>query len=165
MAAFGSFMGTVTAINDFWGGSHIPSECYKLMTVQNADGAIVNFEITPTTYFVDHEIISIGDPVIGYYDANAPALMIYPPQYQAIVMVKLSQSQNVKVDFFDSQLLSSDGSLLLMICPYTQILQENGLLFTANPANHNLIVEYWSSTRSIPAQTVPHKIIVMCQSF
>lgn len=163
MSTFGSFSGIVTAISDFFGGSHVPSECYKLMTVQNTDGRIVNFVIMPTTYFVDHIIISIGDPVIGYFDANAPALMIYPPQYQAVVMAKLSQNQNIKVDYFDSQLLSSDGTLKLIISPFTLIIQENGQLFTANPSNHNLIIEYGASTRSIPAQTVPYKIIVMCQ--
>lgn len=164
MSTFGSFIGTVTMIADFWENSQGPSECYKLMTVKNTNGNIVNFVITPTTYFVDHIIISIGDPVIGYYDAEAPAPMIYPPQYRAIVMARLSQNQNVKVDFFNSQLISSDGALRLMISPFTQILQENGQFFTGNPANHNLIVQYGASTKSIPAQTVPYKIIVMCKS-
>jgi hypothetical protein len=164
MSTFGSFAGTVTSISDFFGGSHIPSECYKLMTVQNTDGSIVNFEIAPTTYFIDHIIISVGDPVIGYYDANAPAIMIYPPQYQAVVISKLSQNLNVKVDYFNTQLLSSDGTLKLLLSPFTLILQENGQLFTSSPANHNLIVEYGAATRSIPAQTVPYRIIVLCRS-
>lgn len=164
MSAFGSFKGTVTMMEDFWGGSRAPFECYKLMTVQNTDGSIVNFVIEPTTYFVDHRIISIGDPVIGYYDANAPVPLIYPPQYRAMVVARLSNDKNVKVDFFNSRLISSDGALKLTINPTTIILQENGQLFTANPANHNLIVEYGASTRSIPAQTVPYKIVVMCRA-
>ncbi len=164
MATFGSFFGIVTMISDFWTGSEAQSGCYKLMTVQNSDGNTVNFVITPTTYFVDHVIISVGDPVIGFYDLNAPVPLIYPPQYRAVVMARLTQNQNVKLDFFDDQLISSDGTLKLIISPFTQIIQQNGQVFTANPANRNLIVVFGASTMSIPAQTVPNKVIVMCQS-
>ena len=134
------------------------------MTVQNSDGNTVNFVITPTTYFVDHINISVGNPVIGFYDLNAPVPLIYPPQYRAVVMARLTQNQNVKVDFFNNQLISSDGTLKLIIGSFTQIIQENGQVFTANPANRNLIVVFGASTKSIPAQTVPYKVIVMCQS-
>lgn len=164
MATFGSFFGIVTVISDFWTGSEAQLGCYKLMTVQNIDGNTVNFVITPTTYFVDHIIISVGNPVIGFYDLNAPVPLIYPPQYRAIVMARLTQNQNVKVDFFNNQLISSDGTLKLIISPFSQIIQENGQVFTANPANKNLIIVFGASTRSIPAQTVPYKIIVMCQT-
>ena len=79
-------------------------------------------------------------------------------------MARITQTQNVKVDFFDNQLISSDSTLKLIISPFTQIIQENGQVFTANPTNKNLIVVSGASTKSIPAQTVPYKIIVMCQS-
>jgi hypothetical protein len=134
------------------------------MTVQISGENIVNFIVSPTTYIVDHVMIRVGDPVIGFYDANAPVPLIYPPQYRAVVMARLTQNQNVKVDFFDNQLISSDGTLRLIISPLTQIIQENGQAFTANPANRNLVVVFGATTRSIPAQTVPYKIIVMCQS-
>ena len=163
MATFGSFSGIVTSISDFWTGSEPPSGCYKLMTVQSRDGNTVNFVIAPTTYFVDHVMISVGDPVIGFYDFNAPVPLIYPPQYRAIVMARVTQNQNIKVDFFNAQLISSDGTLRLTPSPLTQIIQENGQVFTANIANRNLIVVYGPSTMSIPAQTVPYRIIVMCQ--
>lgn len=165
MATFGSFFGTVTAINDFWTGSEAPSACYKLMTVQHSNGNIVNFVVSPTTYFVDNVMIRVGDTVIGFYDLNAPVPLIYPPQYRAIVMAKLIENTNVKVDFFNNQLISSDGTLKLIISPLTQIIQENGQSYTASPVNRNLIVVFGTSTKSIPAQTVPYKIIVMCQSF
>ncbi len=163
MASFGYFLGTVTSISDFWTGSEAPSGCYKLMTIQNSNGDIVNFVVSPTTYFVDNAMIRVGNAVIGFYDLNAPVPLIYPPQYRAIVMAKMTQNQNVKVDFFNNQLISSDGTLKLIISPLTQIIQENGQAFTANPANRNLTVVFGASTKSTPAQTVPYKIIVMCQ--
>lgn len=164
MANFGYLFGIVTSIDNFWTGSEAPSGCYKLMTVQYSNGDIVNFVVSPTTYFVDNVMIRVGDAIIGFYDLNAPVPLIYPPQYRAIVMARLIQNQNVKVDFFNNQLISSDGTLKLVISPLTQIIQENGQAFTANPSNRNLIVVFGASTKSIPAQTVPYKIIVMCQS-
>ncbi len=122
----------------------------------------VNFVVSPTTYFVDHVMVTVGDRVTGYYDGNAPIPFIFPPQYRALVMVKDNQNQNVKVDYFNEQLVSSDGQLRLNISPFTQILLTNGQSFTRNPANRNLIVIYGPTTRSIPAQTTPYKIIVWC---
>ena len=162
MATFLSFLGVVTKIEDFWTGNVEPSGCYKLMSVQNGDGIIVDFVVTPNTYFVDHEMVAARDLVIGFYDANAPAPLIYPPRFQAVVMAKVKRGQNVKVDYFDSQLLSSDSMLKLNISPATQMLLENDQAFTKNPANRNLIVVYGATTMSIPAQTTPYKIIVMC---
>lgn len=162
MINWGSFYGIITAIYDTWSGTEGVTGCSKIMTVQGRDGSIVNFVITPTTYFVEHVMMSIGDMVIGYYDLNAPVPLIYPPQLQAIVMAKLVPEYNVKVDYFDEQLISRDGSLRLNIGPYTQLVLENDQAFTRNPANHDLIVLYGPTTRSIPAQTTPYKIIVIC---
>ena len=163
MTNFYSFHGTVTMISDFFTGQNGEKEgCYKFITVENELGAIVNFVVSPTTYFVDHVMVSVGDRVTGYYDGDAPALLIYPPQYQALVMVKDSPNQNVKVDYFNSQLVSSDGQLRLNISPYTQIVLTNGQLFSRYPANRDLIVIYGPTTKSIPAQTTPYRIIVLC---
>lgn len=164
MINFNSFHGTITMIND-----HIINKngemkgCIKTFTVDNGYGSQVNFVVAPTTYFVNHETVSTGDKVTGYYDGNAPALLIFPPQYQALIMVKESTQQNVKVDYFNNQLESSDGQLKLNLSPYTQILLANDQTFLENPSNRNLIVIYGPTTKSIPAQTTPYKIIVWCK--
>ncbi|WP_440970206.1 hypothetical protein ACSS6N_01710 [Peribacillus frigoritolerans] len=163
MTTFYSFHGTVTVISDFFTGQNGEREgCYKLFTIENGLGSIVNFVVSPSTYFVDHEMVIVGDRVTGYYDGDLPAILIYPPQYQALVMVKDNPNQNVKVDYFNNQLVSSDGQLQLKLSPYTQILLTNGQLFSRYPANRDLIVFYGPATRSIPAQTTPYRIIVLC---
>lgn len=163
MVKYQPFSGTVTMISDF---SITPSGenegCYKLMSVIDGSGRQVNFVVEPKTYFVDQAMVRIGDRVTGYYDADAPVPMIYPPQYRALVMVKETPGQNVRVDFFNRQLVSSDGMLKLNLSPGTPILLENGQRFTKSPANRNLIVVYGPSTFSIPAQTTPYRIIVLC---
>ncbi|WP_462412760.1 hypothetical protein [Neobacillus sp. Marseille-QA0830] len=163
MVNFYSFHGTVTMISDFYVGQNVEEEgCYQLMSVENGLGALVNFVVSPDTYFLNHEVVAVGDNVTGYYDGNAPVPLIYPTQYQALIIVKESPYQNVKVDYFDHQLQSSDGKLRLNLSPYTQILLRNGQPFTKNPANRNLIVMYGPATKSIPAQTTPYRMIVWC---
>lgn len=162
MTNFNSFHGTITMINDFITGQN-GEGCYKVISVKNELGTVVNFVVSPTTYIVDQVMLAVGDRITGYYDANAPAPLIFPPQYQVLVIVKDSPShQNVKVAYFNSQLVSNDGQLRLNISPYTQIVLTNGLSFSRNPANRNLIVIYGLSTQSIPAQTTPYRIIVLC---
>ncbi len=163
MVNFGVFEGTITFISDFPISPNGASEgCYKMFTLEDGNGGIVNFVVSPTTYFVDHSTARTGDRIVGYFDTNAPVPLIYPPQYRAIVMVKNRTYQNVKIDYFNDQLLSSDGQLQLNISPITQLVLQNGQQFSSNPANRNLIVIYGPSTKSIPAQTTPYRIIVLC---
>ncbi|MEW9123121.1 MAG: hypothetical protein AB2421_10455 [Thermotaleaceae bacterium] len=163
MEYFGYFTGMLTMIRDFWTEAQQPSGCYKLMSVVDRYGNMVNFVVSPTTYFVDWVTLTVGDLVTGFYDAMAPVPLIYPPQYRAIVMAKFSSHQNVKVDYFNSQLISSDGALKLNISPTTQILLKNEQRFTGSLANRSLVVVYGPTTRSIPAQTTPYKITVLCE--
>lgn len=149
-------------ISDFFTNQNSEEGCYKFITLENELGEIVNFVVSPRTYFVDYETVSVGDRLTGYYDGDAPALLIYPPQYEALVMVKDSPYQNVKVDYFNRQLESSDGQLRLNISPYTQIVLTNGQIFSGYPDSRDLIVIYGPTTKSIPAQTTPYRIIVLC---
>jgi hypothetical protein len=162
MANFQSANGIITMINDLGVGANNDGGCYKLVSVDNGQGLFVNFVVEPTTYFVDHIMIRIGDRIIGFYDANVPVPLIYPPQYRAVVIAADSPNQHVKVDYFNEQLESSDGQLRLNVSPNTPILLENGQQFTGNLINRNLIVSYGATTKSIPAQTTPSQIIVMC---
>ncbi len=163
MINFLAFSGIITRIEDFLinqSGENLG--CYKLISVQDGNGSVVNFVVSPETYFLNEEMVSVGDRVTGYYDGNAPAPLIFPPQFNALVMHKNRHFPNIKVSFFDNQLLSSDRQLQLNLSPSTLVVLRNGQFFTQSPANHNLIVIYGPTTRSIPPQTTPYKIIVLC---
>lgn len=151
------FEGIVTKISNFNNDA-----CSLLFEVQNATKGIVNFVITPDTYFVNQTKITVGMPITAFYDGNAPAILIYPPQYQAIVVSPNNQRTNIKVSRFDRNLISEDGTLKLNIGRNTDIVMENGQSYRGTLQNKNLIVLYGASTRSIPAQTTPDKIIVLC---
>jgi hypothetical protein len=160
---FYSFQGVVTQITDFVTYPNDGSAgCNKFFTVENNQGGIVNFVVSPSTYVVDQEMIAVGDVVTGYYDGDAPAIMIYPPQYPALVLVKENPNQSIKVSYFNQDLLSSDGQLKLNLSQNTRIILTNGQQFSNYPGNRDLIVTYQFTTRSIPPQTTPSRIIVLC---
>ena len=138
--------------------------CFKLFSIDDGHGGIVHFVVSPTTYFVDQAIVKIGDRITGYYDGDAPVPLIYPPQYRALIVVKERNDQTVKVDYFNNQLVSRDGQLQVNPSPFTPILLRNGQPFSHDIRNRNLIVIYGPSTKSIPAQTTPYKIIVWCSN-
>lgn len=161
---FLSFTGTVTKIQNLeMGMQGGASRCMQLFTVEDHQGTIVNFLISQDTYFLHHEMIEEGDQITGYYDANAPVPLIYPPQYNAIVIAKVTAQYFVKVAHFNEYLISEDGQLQLNISQRTQRLFENGQRFEGDIRNRNLIVVYGPTTRSIPAQTTPYEIIVLCR--
>ncbi|MDG5472512.1 hypothetical protein P6709_12220 [Jeotgalibacillus sp. ET6] len=163
MVNFQAFEGMVLSVSEFYTGQNAGQEgCYTQLEVVDRSGATVNFIVSPTTFFLDLEIVSTGDWITGFYDANAPVPLIYPPRYQALVIVKNTSYQQVKADYFDSGLVSSDGQLKLNLTPYTPVLLTNGQPFLRSPANRNLLVVYRFSTKSIPAQTTPEKVIVWC---
>ncbi len=164
MVYFNSFYGIIRAMSDFpIGNNDEGAGCYKIVSVDNGSGGIINFIISPNTYFVNPSIILVGDFITGYYDKNAPVPLIYPPQYEALIIVKDNPYQNVKVDYFNEKLISSDGLLKLNIGPNTQRLLKNEQPFYGNLMNRNLIVIFGPATRSIPAQTTPYEIVVWCE--
>jgi hypothetical protein len=162
MGVYGSFTGAVMAIQDFWREASEPAGCVKHMTLADGSGNTVNFLVMPDTYFVDHGMVSLGDTVTGFYDTTVPVPMIYPPQYVAAVMAKMIPGRLVTVDYFGRDLVSSDGNLKLNIGPNTVVMLKNGQAFSGRPVGRDLTVLYGPTTRSIPAQTTPYQIIVMC---
>ena len=155
---FSSFTGIVKEINDFEG-----VEQSKFVLVENADGQVANLIVSEGTFFINDNEITVGSEVTGYFRANAPMPLIYPPQYNvSVIAVDLDEATIIKVDRFDENLLSQDQSLLLNITDETQIITQGGQpLEEADLANRKLIVFYDVSTRSMPAITIPNKIVVM----
>lgn len=164
MMSFLSFSGEITKISDFGiGSTNERAGCYKIFSIEDREGVTANFVVEPSTYFVDRMMMKVGNQITAFYDGNDPAPLIYPPQYRSVVIVKDSSHKSVKVDFFNEQYESSDGQLILNIEPDMKIILENGQQFDRSPVGRNLIVIYGATTRSIPAQTTPSTVIVMCK--
>ncbi|BCJ95729.1 hypothetical protein acsn021_32980 [Anaerocolumna cellulosilytica] len=163
MIVFNSYSGTILTIEDIQLDSRESFGCNKLITIEDQDKNIIDLIVTPGTYFVDLAMAEEGDTITAYFDANAPVPLIYPPRFRALIIIVGTDEVNSKVDYFNRQLSSSDGMLRLNISDTTIIILQNGQPFYQDPGNHFLIVLYGPSTRSIPAQTTPYTIIVLCQ--
>ncbi|NLL80189.1 MAG: hypothetical protein GX234_10490 [Clostridiales bacterium] len=154
--------GVITQIQDMRMGSSRNSGCTKLITLETEDGNPVNFVVSPSTYILDQVTFYESQPVVMFYDPMAPMPLIYPPQYRAVVAGENVPDVNVTAGYFDRNLLNADGSLRLNLSPQTVVVTSNNQNYTGNPGGRDLVVVYQETTRSIPAQTTPVKVVVLC---
>ena len=104
-----------------------------------------------------------GDSVTLFMPADQPMIMIYPPLYSPAVIIvgEVSESNFVKVAQFDENIVSEDNQLKLNISDDTIIVNKKGERVSKDEVTkQNAIVIYGSTTKSIPEQTTPYKIIV-----
>lgn len=157
-----SITGRIKSIEPVGYGSHQAYGCMMLMGVEGEEEAYVNFMVTPATFVVDYEQLKIGMNATFYYRADAPAPLIFPPQFSAVVVVPKQEGRFVYVGSFDEELVSADASLQLNVGDSVEMVTTNNQKFLGNPANKDLVVTYINTTRSIPAKTTPEKIVVLC---
>ncbi|MBY0223644.1 stalk domain-containing protein [Sporosarcina aquimarina] len=104
-----------------------------------------------------------GDKIVAYTNADKPMIMIYPPQYSPdVVIVETEKTGFVAVEAFDEDLLSKHLSLKLNVDEKTVLSSVSGKEVTAaDLPEKDLLVFYTMTTRSIPAQTTPEKVVVL----
>lgn len=135
--------------------------CSQMLALRTEDG-IVNFLIGMDTIVIDSRQLRQGMRVTAFYDSNLPVPLIFPPQYQAQLITALGRNEQVMLNYFDSDLTAADNTLQLNISAGTMIKTLNGQNITCNLGEHTLLVYYTTTTRSIPPQTTPRRIIVLC---
>ena len=159
---FESVTGTIVDIVPTRVGNRRADGCMSFVTLEDMDGNTANFLMTPTTFVVDFETLSVGMECTFWYAADAPVPLIYPPQYNAVVAAQVKNGRFVNVGFYNTSMVNEDQTLQLNMDASVDIRTTNNQYFQGSPANHNLVVVYSSSTRSIPAQTTPAKVYVLC---
>ncbi len=115
--------------------------------------------------------IKKGDKITVYSNAYAPAPLILPPQYQADVILvednaEISSLRMADVDTYvkgeDEMLVNVSNTLALNIADDTEIVDREGKKVDAKELDKkDLAVIYSTSTKSIPAQTTPVKVVVL----
>lgn len=135
--------------------------CTQMISVMTEDG-MINFHVSADTMIIDNVRLRRGMRIAAYYDRNLPTPAIFPPQYHAQLITVLRQNQQVMLSYFDDSLLAEGGELQLNIGSATRMFTGNGQTFTCNPGGNVLLVYYTMTTRSIPPQTTPQRIIVLC---
>lgn len=137
-------------------------QCCQQQISLSTESGIVNFMVSPDTYIPGQTHLHTGMKVVGFYDAFRPVILIYPPQYQAALIAPVKPQENVTLDFFDRNLTGTYHPLKLNLSSETQIKTGNGQDYGCPLSNKLLLVYYSFTTRSIPPQTTPSRIIVMC---
>lgn len=153
---FVSYKGVIKEISDYHSGDGA-----KMAAIEDENGLPVNIIITKDTYVINGDKLAEGETITIFCDALKPMILIYPPQITADAAVVGEIDLNIKVDLFDKDLVSADNFLKLNISEETEIVSEDESKFEGELYNRKLVVLYGVSTKSIPAQTNPTKIIVL----
>ena len=117
-----------------------------------------------TMDFIDKDDLKEGMEVSIYYTKDTIMLMSYPPQLSPNLVILRSDDVdlNIKVDKFNEDLIGHDNSLKLNINEDVELINLKGeTIGKEDLANKDLVVFYTFSTRSIPAQTTPKKVIAI----
>ncbi|GGA38950.1 stalk domain-containing protein [Psychrobacillus lasiicapitis] len=117
-----------------------------------------------STKAVQKEAFQKGQHIDAYYDKNKPMILIYPAQITPELVIVHDEEKigSVKVSKFDKEFLSLDNELKLNIGKETILENEKGEKIEKEDLHgKELVVFYTITTRSIPAQTPPTKIIAI----
>jgi hypothetical protein len=117
-----------------------------------------------TTKAVKVADLKKGQQVEAFYDKNKPMILIYPTTVtpELVILKNADVYGEVKVSKFDKEFVSLDGKLKLNIGEETKIVTQDGKSISKkNLGNKELVVFYSATTRSIPAQTTPTKIMTL----
>lgn len=159
---FASVTGIIVELVPARVGARRANGCMLFTTIEDMEGNTINFIMTPATYVVDFETLSVGMNVTFWYRTDAPVPLIYPPQYNAVVAAQNKNGRMIDVSYYNTSMTNEDMTLQLNIDGAVDVRTTNNQYFQGSPANHNLVVVYETSTRSIPAQTTPKEVVVLC---
>lgn len=163
MSSYLSVSGVITRIQPLTGTNTSQCGCTLNISIRSFQQGEINFTVTGDTYVPDNTTLHPGEQVTAFYDGNAPAPLIYPPQYKAVV-IAISTYQQYYLGEFYNNFISTDGTLQLNSMAALNTFLPNGQLYSGSLAGKTVLVEYTSATKSIPAQTTPNRIIVFCYS-
>ncbi len=153
--------GIIKQIRPLYGDGE--SDCSQQIMVEDETGGITKFFVTPATYIADATTLYEGMQAHFVYNADLPVPLIYPPQFTAVAVVSTVIAPFVKVAYFNNQLISADNTLKLNVSEGVPVVTSNNQIYYGSPAGRYLLVMYDNVTKSIPAQTTPDRIVVMCE--
>ncbi|ARD48504.1 stalk domain-containing protein [Sporosarcina sp. P33] len=104
-----------------------------------------------------------GDKVSAYVYSDKPMILIYPPQYSPdAVIVETDKTGTAAVGRFNDKLVDPHLKLQLTVDENTELSTVSGKQVKAGDLKgKDLLVFYTASTKSVPAQTTPEKVVVL----
>ena len=147
--------------------------------IEDANGNPAVLVIAGNTVIMFADTFNVGDVVTGWYLSDMPMILIYPPQYTvAALAVNKPDDFVVRVDRFfewednieidnssEGYLISQDRMFAFRTDENTEIVMTTGDVLTRDDlAGFRLIVQYNTSTRSIPEMATAYKVIRLFES-
>ncbi|MEF9940133.1 MAG: hypothetical protein RR768_08450 [Clostridium sp.] len=160
MNSFASVTGIITQIQPD-PGDGASYGCSLTVTVQTFYREIVIFSLNGDTYVVDNALLQAGSQVTIFYDKNAPAPLIYPPKFKAVVAAVSNNRQYYLGEFYNS-FISTDQTIQINETTPLRFFLPNGQIFSGAIMGKTVLVEYTSASKSIPALVTSSRIIVFC---
>lgn len=142
------------------------------LTIENKEAMITILRINDdsllfnsgTTQQLQQADLKKGATVEAYYDKNKPMILIYPTTVTPEIVILQDEEAfgEVKIGQFDKDFLSLDGELKLNIGEDTPLFNQQGKAIEIKDLHDKeLMVFYSITTRSLPPQTPPTKIIAL----
>lgn len=156
--------GLVTKIEPYILGEEEIEGCIALIWMEDYDGNIISFVVTPFTFVIDFFTVEVGMEITVFYKSNFPINTLGLPQYSASVIAGELRGRTVSVGHFNHTYLNEDHTLQLNMDESVPVRTNNNQMYFGSVVNQDLVVIYSISTRSIPAQTTPDQIYVLCAS-
>ncbi|MBE6012747.1 MAG: copper amine oxidase N-terminal domain-containing protein [Lachnospiraceae bacterium] len=160
--------GTIREITDEEGNRQVVlsksgTEAEELILFNISDETLV-YDIS-TQEVTEFSKLNKDSEIIVFSRSDAPVGTSLPPlmsSYAIFAVGPEETAKSVAVDFFDEKGLSAGNTLKLNVSQATKIFDLEGNTLTAEDIkNKNLIVFYDATTKSLPPQTSPSKIIVL----
>ena len=157
--------GTVESVENYNG-----QKGWFLVRIIDNDGNPAYLVITDRTVFPFKSTIVTGDVVTGFYLADAPMSLIWPPQYNTAIFVSgMPADGNIRADRFytwedgmDGYMLAQGGQFAFRIDGNTEIVLANGDDFSDGEIEgRRMVVIYDGSTKSLPEMATAIKVIVL----
>ena len=158
---FGSVTGEVVSVDE-----------YAVNRIQLSVGESTAFLNVGANTYVHGEMPQVGDTVTGFFDNNMPMILIYPPQYTAVVVI--NQEEDLPFAFLDrfsaiygdeeGMMMSADGQRIINAAnPDTIIVSQDGEDASDWDLEGRLLVVFYTmASRSMPPVIfAPEKIVVM----
>lgn len=142
--------------------------------VENKDDEAntVNFTVSESTLVYDNAgnkktvaDVKENDVVTVYTGAYEPTVLMLPAQYNAnVIVINSEEAGNVDVDTYlagEEGITNAAFTLNVNVAEDTKVVDTEDKEYTDSLENKDLIVFYGESTKSIPAQATPVKVVVI----
>lgn len=163
MGKYASISGRIVEIEPHGFSNGMMDSCMLLVGVEGEDGSRNNFVISSGTFVVDFVTLQRGMRVTFWYRTDLPMILIYPPQYRAAVAALQDDRRSIDVAAYNNRLVNDTGTLQLNLGRSVNVRTTNNQVYLGSPGGKDLVVIYDVSTRSIPAQTTPREVFVLCE--